>query len=234
VNVLRRKGDILYWDLNGDEVSHPIRINRGDDTFTLYAFLSSYSCREEKAVRNGLFNGKGETAYQEFIDKHFIKFVGMESSDPKKHRMYIDEMPEIKRFIYEECVQGIRNDIEPVDLGVLDEAVCMVPTVHDMYFPDESKEVQFKSKHYLNMNSIQDSAYEQCVENRSSEELLEVEINFDTVEKIYNDSVCGVEGFLLGDVPCMNSNKGEWAYKIPFEYKYAAIDEAFRPAEMAT
>ncbi len=230
MNVLKKKSGFLFWDLLGSESSHPVNVVRGDGSWTMYVYLSSYSNSEEKDVRKSLFNGKGEEAYQEFVDNHFIKFGGVEPDDPERHKMYLDGMPEIKRFIYEECVQGVRNDLDPIDSDILEDDVCVVPTIQDMYDPSEDSEVKFKSSHYLNMGQAFNAAYENCVENRSSEELLEIEMDFDEIGRIYNSSIERVEGFLVGNVVCSFSNKEKWIHKIPFEYKFAAVDEAFKPA----
>ena len=233
MNVLTRKDSSLYWDLNGTESAHQVNVERGDDCWTLNVYLTRCSGAEEKAVRKNLFSEKGELTYDEFVDKHFIKFGGVEPDDPERHKMYLDEMPEIKKFIYEECIQGVRNDIELISLDTLEDNVCVVPTVQDMYDPSEEAEVQFKSLHYINMGEMYSSAYEQCVENRSSEQLLEIEVDFDEIEIIYDSSVVQVDGFLIGDRFCTSSNKEEWIHKIPFEYKFTAVDEAFKPVTVS-
>lgn len=230
MNVLQRKNGFLHWNLLGTESSYPVNVVRTDGTWTLYVFLSSYTCEEEIAVRKGLFNRPGDEIYHDFVDKHFIKFQGVEPDDPKTHKMYLEDMVNIKRFIYEECVQGVTSGVDSSDSDVLADDIVVVPTVQSMYDPSDGSEVKFKSLHHLRVSDSFYAAYDRSIENRSSEELLEIEVNFDNIDEIYNSSVKRVEGFLIGEDECLDFNRKLWVDKIPFEHKFAAVDEVFRPS----
>lgn len=230
MNVLKKVGKNSCWNLLGSESSHAVSIVRPEGVFEVYIYLSSYTCEEEIEVRNSLFNGAGDGAYYDFIDKHFIKFGGVEPDDPERHKMYLDNLVEVKRFIYEECVQGVRNDPSVLDSDTLEESIIVVPTVHDLYDPEEDREVQFHSFHTLDSSEEYYSEYAACVDNRSSEELLEIELDFNRVGRIYNSSISSVKGFLLDNEQCVEDNKSEWVGRIPFEYKFACVDEAFAPS----
>lgn len=230
MNVLKRINGNMAWDLLGSMSSYAVTLNRSSGIFTVYVYLSSYSSREEINVRKGLFNGKGDEAYYEFIDEHFIKFGGVAPDDEERHKMYLDNVVELKKFIYEECVQGVRNDPKALDSDTLEEDSILVPTVQDMYDSEKDKEVQFRSLHVLDSKEKYHVAYSECVENRSSEDTLEIEVDFDRMVRIYDASISWVEGFLLGDDRCVEANKSEWVGRIPFEYKFAAVDEAYSPS----
>lgn len=230
MNVLKRINGGMIWNLLGSMSSYAITIDRLEGVFTVYAYLSSYSCKEEIDVRKGLFNGKGDQAYYEFIDKHFLRFGGVEPADDERHKMYLDDLIEIKKFIYEESVQGVRNDPDALDSDTLEDDMILVPTIQDMYDSEEDKEVQFRSLHILNSKEKHNLAYAECIQNRSSEEVLEIEVDFDRVVRIYNASISAVEGFRLGNDRCVEVNKNEWVGKIPFEYKFCCVDEAFAPS----
>jgi len=230
MNVLQKVDENLFWELSGKTICCPVNIHRSSGTFTVYAYLTAYTCQEEITVRKGFFDGEGESAYWNFIDKHFIKFGGVQPDDPERHKMYLDQLLEIKKFIYEEAVQGVMNDVTRVESDSLEDEVIKVPTIHALYLPEEDKEVRFRSAHFLGMDRGYYTAYERCVENRSSKELLEIEMNFNDIDEIYNAAVLKAEGFLIGGSPCTKSNKKDWVEKIPFEYKFCSVDEAFRPA----
>ena len=229
--VITTKNGNSYWELTGDVFTFPVHVMRSEAAFVAFPHLSRYEASEEKEVRRLI--AYGNDGYNGFLSRHFLRFSGVRPKSAKVHKLYLERVPEIKRFIYEEGVQGVRNDPDRVVEGVLEETdTIVVPTLQDAYDPKLGTQVSVRMSHALSFKDKHTLAYSDAIRNAIYDDLIEVTVDWDCVERVYDDAVIEVQGFLYEGVPCTSDNVSDWTPLIPFEHKYLVVNEAFLPTQV--
>ena len=229
--TITTKNGHSYWELAGSVFTFPVHVVRSEAAFVAFPHLSRYGSSEEKEVRRLV--AYGHDGYDGFLSRHFLRFSGVQPKSAKAHKLYLERMPEIKRFIYEEGVQGVRNDPDRVVEGVLEETdTIVVPTSQDAYDPRLGAQVIVQMSHALSFKDKYSLAYSDAIRNAIYDDLIEVTVDWDDVERVYDDAVLEVQGFLYEGAPCTSENASDWIPLIPFEHKYLVVNEAFRPTQV--
>ena len=217
-----------FWELDGDVLSFRIVIQRGEEYFAVYPYFSRYTGEEEKQVRRLI--AKGKEAYKEFVDKHFIKFVGVLPEDPVIHKKQVEAFPILREHMYQEGVQGIKAlDPDQDDDDLSDSTIVEVPLTQDLYSPKFGREVPISVHHCMRLDEELFQMYDSSIQNTISENEISIQVDWDIVEQVYNAGVVSLKGYRIGGLPCNLENKLSWVGKVPFEHKYSAVDEVFKP-----
>ena len=217
-----------FWELEGEVLSFRIVVERQDEYYAVYPYFSRYTGEEEKQVRRLL--AKGEEAYKDFVEKHFIKFVGVLPKHPAVHKQQVKSFPVLRDHMYQEGVQGIKS-MEPDQLGdeLMDDDTVSIPFVQDLYSPVSGREIPIRVEHRMSLDDRFFQMYESAIHNELSKGGVSIKVDWDTVERIYDEAVISLTGYLVGGKPCTDRNKQDWVGKVPFEHKYSVVDEVFKP-----
>lgn len=225
--IVQRGADGLdYWELSGEILSFAIMIERDGVDWDVYPNLSKYTSEEEKAVRYG-------ESKEDFVDRHFLYFRGVRPKIPSVHRQYLNTDPNLKEFLYEEGVQGIRNRVTPKQEDVLEDSDSIeTRLIQEVYNPAFGSRTVVLLNHVLEWKEEYFERYNDCVSNEPLEDEIQIGMDWDEVEAIYDESLIRTTGYLLEGRSYSDSEHSQRLALMPFEHKFVAVDEAYRPARM--
>ncbi len=226
-NVLVWKKDTPYFELTGEEVVYPLVIeDRGTD-YRVYFHLTNHTPFEAKAVRTDSivpikFEGSeietgrdNRLPFIKFVDKHFIKLIGVDEKDAELHKQWLDDRPYLKARLYRESVQSIapiyRIEDDNGNLFSLSSAKEVVHSfTQTLYCPNREAEADLKLEHVLRGETqIDATKYDRAIGGKYHTRRREFTnlTNFDSLNELYDSMAIQTIGYLVGGKPCVKDNK---------------------------
>lgn len=229
MNIVQWKEGKPFWELTADEASYVVVIQQDNMNFyDLFVFMKPPTAKEEREVRDqGTILVKSK-----YVDKNFSHLEGVDVKSPERHRSWLNSLPNIKPFIYEESVQAATSvvDKDVDNLTELDNV--SVKMLHPMYCPIKKSSVEMSLSFIFNnaekAYQIFDTAFKKTT-------LVNGELRFggfDFIDELCRDCLVSVNGYSINGVPCTEKNKSEWVNFIPFEHKLLAAEEGFKTTEI--
>ncbi len=216
-----------YWELKSNEIVYTMVVTHEGEEWDLYVYMKPPTPQEELAVRMMTLGS------EEFVDKHFIKFKGMNPDDPKVHHAYLNNTEGLKKFVYEEGVQGVANIIETEfdSLGNIGEIPVNLIT-NELFCPKKSDLFRMNISYSFKNLERGVLLYEGMFSGSIGGDTLSIETDFESINTITVECLKSVDGYLIEGKPCVEENRGQWLPLLPFEHRLVAIDEAFKPAQV--
>jgi hypothetical protein len=252
--VVDEKTQSTVWDLAAETVAYPLDVDGPDGKpYRLGVYLSRYDARELKdalnAERQGYSpDGDGDFAtlqrtYREFfpmLERHIVRLDGVTSDDPARHQAFVRGNTQLKTLIVKETWGGVRlwrppdePTSELFDIDSVGDAPTEVATTQRLWSSDLTvtaiRMTHFMRRPTQNQYNRHASAIRQKVGRRG---LLSADINYDTLELLYNEGIVRIDGMTVDGRPCMEANRNEFVSLVPLWHKTLVVGELYREARV--
>lgn len=136
------------------------------------------------------------------------------------------------------AMPGVSVNGKPVDAPVvLDELLpidtengAVVEYVYRLHAPATNSDELVRVRHQFEPETAQDYNIYDRASRREIEKgsgFQSVDVDHDRLNKLYDRTIRGVDGFLVGGLPCTAANKAVWTAQVPYYHKLIALDARF-------
>jgi hypothetical protein len=249
--------DVPHYELTAQELVFPLKVEQDGGEFVVLFHVAPYLGSELKDLLNALgrrFVTTGRAtvrmepgsreATKPFFDRYFLKMGGIAGNNGdgppslEMQKAFLADNDYLKSRAVLEGYGGIiiedaeESEAKPKVFRLDMAKNRIVKTGFTLYSVERNASYKIGIDHTLKKESAADLAkYEKATSlgemNIRKQEWRSLE-DYEAIEKLYDSLILSVSGAVVNGTICTEENQKEWVRLIPFWFKSATIDEAFR------